>query len=194
GRAMTWLQHLDRTTGECLLAAAKQRSAITDWHRKFANKLRVSCLGGAGAHDRYEREYLRELRSQADGWHRLPVGCEIHLVAGCHGKTFAPVNPMIMGQIHWALAINEGTSFNRFQRIAKNIVKERIVFRQGWGPLNLKKPLRDIVAIYFGWLCAARGSRLLAKRLALSFLPNGDWRKTDCVEVCIPVGAAYDDA
>eukprot|EP00959_Pyramimonas_sp_CCMP1952_P253994 5306127-Pyramimonas_sp.AAC.1 len=92
GRAMTWLQHLDRTTGECLLAAAKQMSAVTDWHKKFANKLRVSCSDGAGANDRYEREYLRELGSQSYGRHRLPVGCEIHLVAGCHEKTFAPVD------------------------------------------------------------------------------------------------------
>ncbi|CAK0909909.1 unnamed protein product, partial [Prorocentrum cordatum] len=156
GRSSTWLQLLDRTTGEVLREATCQRSSITQFCEKFKSKTRLTCLDKAASNEKAERAYLKDLNEVAGGWQRLHIFCEVHLVALAHKKTFKLCDALISGQIHLALSINEGTGFTRFAMCVKKVVKARM-------------------------------------QLSLAYLPNGDWRKRDCVEVYLPENATYDE-
>ena len=130
GWTHSWLQLLDRTTAECLSEAARQRSSITtEFCNRFQAKTRMLTLDGALSNERAERSFKKDLEALSSGWTRLNIACEAHFCAGSHKKTFHLVDSLISGQLHWALALNEGTAFLRFTRILKQVVKRRIAFR-----------------------------------------------------------------
>ena len=51
--------------------------------------------------------------------------CEIHLIAGIYKKTFGLVDREISGQIHFALAVNNGADFVAFGRALKRVTRQR---------------------------------------------------------------------
>jgi hypothetical protein len=135
GKSLTWLQWVDRTTGECILESEHQRRALTPSSGAFGLKSRVSTCDGASSNDRAERELLRELKEHSPSWARLAITCEIHKTAGIHSKVFGGLaNNSIKGQIHWSLSLNFGTGIIRFGRILREVIRSKLKIIRGHPP------------------------------------------------------------
>lgn len=187
GRAATWLQLLERTTGEVLLEAARRRSTVSSASESFNHKLRLVQHDAHGANDRCEQGWMRD---HGDSWALLELHCDVHKVAGIQTKTIGNMmKGTISGQLHFALAVNDGVGMHRFKRVLRELVVERLVIRRGRPAADAESFRRHVLR-----LCLARGSRLLERRLALWCLPNGDWRSQGVVEVYVPMHAEVNRA
>ena len=185
GSSQTWLQFLDRTTGECLLEAERRRSPLTLNSERFIDKLRLTTLDKASSNERCERAWLRQLDSS---WQRIGLGCEVHQIATCHSKVFDLTSSEITGQIHFAISLNSGTGVTRFSKHLLAVVKQRLRIIRGQGPSEeAQRYRRNLLR-----LCLAQGGRLLQRRLSALTLPNGDWRVADEIQVYVPPGLEYD--
>ena len=180
GTSLTWLQQLDRTTGECLLSAADQRDAVSPHASAFGFKVQVSTLDGAGSNHRCER--AAHARRVEQGWLRFEWTCSVHKLANVHSHVFALADETIRGQIHLALSLNTGNNLTRFNKHLRAVVSEQVRIKRGTPPPECLHYKRQLLA-----LAMARGSRMLARRLALWSLPNGDWTKRE-IDVWVPEG------
>ena len=178
GSSLTWLQHLERTTGECLAEADRRREAMTSVAHRFRLRTRLSTLDQARSNDRAER-FLMSQRPVT--WSRLSFPCMVHITAGAYGKVFDEVSEDISGQIAFALAVNEGAGLALFRKHLRMQVRSKIVILRG-------EPSKEAVQYrqHLLKLAMARGPRLLQRKAALLCLPNGDWRRRDRIEVWIP--------
>ncbi|CAK0829047.1 unnamed protein product, partial [Prorocentrum cordatum] len=93
----------------------------------------------------------------------------------------------ISGQINFSLAVNLGTGMQTFGRCVVAYVKDKLQIKRGEPPPDAVLYRKHLIR-----LCMARGSRLLAKRLCIQSLPNGDWRRRGVIEVYVPEGIDYD--
>ena len=165
GSAQTWLQLLDRTTGECLLDAERRRSPLTSKSELFGDKVRLTVHDRAGSNDRCERAWVRSL---GEGWERIALGCEVRQIAGVYTKVFSCLVPQaIKGQIHFARSLNFGTGVFRFSRHLHSFVRSRLRVERGEPPRDAQRYKRHLLR-----LCLARGGRLLQRRLSLRTLPK----------------------
>ena len=181
GTTLSWVQHVDRTTGECLAEARRLRDGVTSAAESFALRTMSSTLDQAKSNPRCQAEVAR--RRQA-GWLQLPVACEVHMAQGCLRKAVKIVDEVVSGHIHFALAVNFSTGFNNFQKVLQEVIKERVVVKYG-----KPTPQAEQYKAHVLRLCCSRGARLSERRLALLAGPNGDWRNTQNVEVYVPIGS-----
>ena len=185
GRSATWIQLLERTTGEVLLEAARQRSTLSPASDAFAHKVRLSQTDAHGANTRAEEGWVSE---RGQSWARLPLYCNVHKLAGVHTKTFQKLLPQtVSGQVHFALAINDGSGMQRLKELLRRTVEERLEILRERPP-----PEADAFRRHVLRLCLARGPHLVARRLALLCLPNGDWRVRGAIQVVVPKAAVVD--
>ena len=166
GSSLTWLQHLDRTTSECLFGAEVLRSAHTANTSDFGFKVRMSVLDRGGSNDKSEREVLRQ---RGPEWTRFPWTCCTHNVANVYTDVFSLVDSCIRGHVHFALSLNFGTNLTRFSKHLKLVVRDRLRIRRGNPPTDCIPYKQHLLRF-----CLARGTNLLQKKLALWALPNGD--------------------
>lgn len=103
------------------------------------------------------------------------------------GKVFALCEEDIHGQIHWSLSLRFGTNMIRFGRLLEEYVKQKIVIRRGAPPAAAMAFKRHVLR-----LCLSHGPRLLARKLCLLQMANGDWRRKDEITVFLPDHAEYD--
>ena len=73
GQQINALQHLERTTGECLVASRDKRIQITDAPTKFDEAVRLTVLDGASSNARSERLGQRNMFSS------ILFSCEDHI-------------------------------------------------------------------------------------------------------------------
>lgn len=120
--------------------------------------------------------------TDAPGWEHISLPCEVNQTASAQKTTFDGLcKADVSGQINWALTINCNTNFKVFGALIRDYVKENVVIVRGRPPADAIAYRRHIMN-----LCMQRGSKLLAKRVSLELLPNGDWRKRGIIEVFIP--------
>lgn len=144
-------------------------------------------MDSASSNFRAERAILASRRDEGHQWQSLFFACEVHKVSIVHRRTFSICDDDISGQVHLSLAVNLGTGMLMFGRLLRAFVRERLVVMRGRPPRAAQEYRQHLLR-----LCMARGSRLLAKRLYLSRLPNGDWRKREVVEVYVPEHVSVD--
>lgn len=178
GSSLAPLQLLQRTTGECLLAADRRREAMTPKAEVFQAKTRLATLDAYAANERVERAKQRE---RGENWRRMLLRCEVHQTAGAMKRFFALVDGLTSGQIHFALSLRFCTNFSVFSEFLKEVVRRRIRIRRGTPPADAVAFRTQLLR-----LCLARGPKLLQRHVALACLPNGDWRLRDVVEVHLP--------
>ena len=75
---LTWLQLMDRTTGECLVEADNQRTAVSDAAKKFKYKMRLSVFDSAKSNPRSEKAITA---AKGPDWAHLSFACEVHMTA-----------------------------------------------------------------------------------------------------------------
>ena len=185
GRSATWLQLLERNTGEVLLESARRRSTLTAASESFAHKVRMSQTDAHGGNLRCERGWEAE---HGPSWAHLGLTCSLHKIAAAHTKVFQELmGNLVSGQINFALALNEGTGILRFKDLVRAYVFEKLDVLRGSPPPEAAAYKRHVLR-----LCLARGARMVEKRLALLTLPNGDWRLRDTVQVYVPAAAVVD--
>lgn len=189
GRTHNWLQCLSRTTAECLVAAEEQRRFVSSVASRFQSRTRIATLDSAASNLRAERRIMQPAREGEPKWQHLLLPCAVHQLATTHKRTFALCESDISGQINFSLALNFGTNLCVFGALLQDYVKTHLVVKRGAPPDDAVRHRKHLFR-----LSMARGSRLLARRLALQLLPNGDWRKRGCVEVYMPDGVPYSHA
>jgi len=178
GGTASFLQHLERTTAECLAEATRRRGHLNDFAHRFPFKSRITTVDGYLANDRAERQTVRE---RPEGWSRLPLLCDVHRIAGAHKYTFDLVPETIRGQIAFALSLNEGAALEVFRKHLREQIAKRFVLLRGTPPAECAAYRQHLVR-----LCLSQGPRLLNRRMSLIMLPNGDWTRRDRVEVWVP--------
>lgn len=185
GKTLSWLQHLQRTTAECLAEAARQRDSTTDVANQFAFRARLSTLDRYAGGEKCEKALVGERDAL---WHRLALSCEVHMTAGTHKKVFQITSADISGQINLALSLNFGTGLSLFRKHLRQHIMQKVVVLKGDPPAECQAVRRHLLR-----LCCSRGPRLLQRKAMLMALPNGDWRRRDRIEVWVPnVGVEYD--
>ena len=185
GSSPTWVQLLETTTAEVLRQAGIQTDSTTPSCLRFKSRTRIVCVDSAGSNFRCERAVMHD-RNQATEWFTIVVPCGVHRTATSYKITFSIVEPDIRGQVHMALAFGFGTGWTVFCRLIREYVSEKLVVLRG-------RPSADAIAYRQAVirLAMARGPRLLAKRLALHMLPNGDWRVKGMIQVFVPEHVAF---
>jgi hypothetical protein len=184
GSSACWVQVLDRTTSNCLVDAEVCRRLSSLQADKFRVKSRATCYDKAGSNKASNRATIA---GRKPGWQPIEIDCEVHVTATCQGYALRGCGDCIAGQIHFALAINFGTGLLIFKTVLQLLVSSRVVVVRTPPPARAETFRRALMR-----LSLDRGPRLLEKRLVVGFLPNGDIRLRDRVQIYIPVGVPYD--
>ena len=179
------LQHLERTTAECLWGAWNRRDAVSEAAGDYDDRVRIVAEDGAGSNFRNE-QFIGETRGPA--WDTIENSCESHLEAltlKAHGNT---IEADVTGQIHRALAMNANTSRYQCRRIVNQVAKEWFKVVRGPPPPCARKNLRFLLRIS---LTGER--RRCEKELSVLYLPNSDPYVHGSLIVYVPEGAIVDE-
>ena len=182
GSTLTWIQQLDATTSEVLVAAARQRDAVSADANTFPSKIRAVCNDRAKQNPKCERCFLHE--RTGDGWKLLPFDCESHIVFGIRGEMLRIVDSsVISGSINFHLSVNENLNRYKLKKILRDIVAEWVVVEYGAPPPNSEKFRRHLL-----FLTVSNSTRKLEKYVSMGALPNGDWEIEGVIQVFLPMG------
>ena len=185
GTTLTWVQVLQDTSAEVLLAALQQTSSTTEATEKFQLKL---CLTTT---DQHASNFLAEetiLSQKGESWSGLHFPCNVHVVSRCHSRSFWSLEPTITGLINLALALSTSTSLVAFRHaLATTIRHKGLDIKRGHPPPEVVEYQNFILSVFLD-----AGTRLEERRFLLLKYANGDWRRTDKVEVFIPAGPEFD--
>ena len=184
GSTVNWLQFVDRTTAEVLKTAHDSTSAVSEHAKAFKMKVRMAVEDQARSNERKERGIHAARSGDEVPWVRLQLHCQVHMVAGVFKKVFDLVDATIVGQVHFALAMNYSSGLHVWRQELAAVIKERLLICFGRPPQSAIDHKRQVLR-----LCLSRGSHRLEKLLALHALPNGDWRNPHKVECYLPMGA-----
>ncbi len=110
------------------------------------------------------------------------------LQAGNNTKMSDLLPRMISGQISFTLAIDFGAGIQRMQQVVESVVKLLAAIAR-------RPPAREaeLLSKHVFKLSLAVGSRLIHKRLSLLTLPNGDIRRSDQVQIFVPLAVDVDE-
>ena len=174
------LQHLERTTAECLVDARQARSKPGHQTSLFESKVRLSALDQAASNPRY----ISGLPNPNGTWKDMTFFCEDHgafNIIGDMGKTF--VDADISGITHWGLTFNHPLGRAYCTQIMRDIVNDWLVIMKGPPPLAARNHSKAILRI---GLCGQ--SHQFETTLHMQFWPNGDPFIKRRIEVWLPVG------
>ena len=181
GDSITPLQAVDRTTAEVFRHLWRSCTCASLAAKGFASKARAVTADHYAAQLKAERVIRNDLK-----WMSLIVGCEAHKVAQVNGRTMSIVDDTITGAIHLALSTTLSGMTDKFRASLREVIEERLDWppRFGAPPDDAQRYRRQCIeSLTLGWSMTSTWQR----RVLLSMLPSGDWRKRDCVEVYLPV-------
>ena len=180
GKTIHPLQHLERTTAECLVHAHDLRSKPSTHASAFESKVRLHTLDQAASNPRY----ISGLPNPNGSWKDIVVFCEDHgafNIIGDLGKTF--VDPDISGLTHWGLTFNHSLGRAYSTKIIREIVDDWLAIMKGPPPLAARQHSKAILR-----LGLAGQSNQFETTLHMQFWPNGDPFLKRRIEVWLPVG------
>lgn len=166
GDATTWLQSVDRFTGETIRDAMSQVKIGTEAQEKFERKVRLSITDGAGYNLRAERH------SCGPEWARLHLLCDVHVIAGIHSKVFSIVDKTVSSMIGTSLSLQGAGTMSLF-RIALRRVLARDLVLVYQAPDAEAQAFRTLVLDTFLGNDFGKAS----VRVALGRCASGDWRR-----------------
>ena len=122
---LTFLQSVDRYTAEALLPAVLNLTGTSSVADEFPRRLRLVMSDGASYFARMERNILRTHRL---GWSSLHLRCNIHVLAGIHGKTFDLLCPTLRGLIAFSLSLQPTGQISLFRASLRRVLAQKIKF------------------------------------------------------------------
>lgn len=163
---------VERTTAKCLHEAL-ERGSFASWASgKFAMQCRSATTDKASENILCEKG-IAASRSWGCAVHNP---CDVHTLARVFGQVFNGfVSTDITGMIRFSLSLNVAAQMNAFRRaLREEIGSRKIRILSGASGLEARR-YRLIVLKTF----AGHGRNIIAKRMLLSLLPNGDWRSPE---------------
>lgn len=179
GSTINPLQHTERTCAECLYECWRRRTGTSENTDAFGEKVRLKAQDNATSNTRNERFISYTLGKD---WLTIILACEDHLIALALKGMSSLIEDDVTGQIHFALAMTDGSARMHCRSILKEIVQDWLVVRRGLpepdGPIHMKRLLQ---------ICL-RGapSRKLSTQLKTMCIPNADPHVHGVIEVTIP--------
>ena len=186
GDAINPLQHVERTTAECLWGAWSKREAVSESASHYEEQVRLVAEDGAGSNFRAEG-FIRASRGSA--FTTVEHACESHLIAlglKAHGTV---IDSDVTGQIHHSLAMNFNTSRTHCRRILFDVVKDWFKCKRGPPPVAGRRHLRYLLRT-----CLSGERRRCEKELLMLCLPNSGPFIHGELTVWVPLGAIVDES
>lgn len=154
---------------------------------RYLSRTRIGIMDAAASNMKSEREVLNARNDAHASWCGLCFRCEIHQTAACHRQTFALCADDLSGQINLALVLNTGTNMAILGEVIEEFVTTHIVLMRGEASPDAVRYRKSVLT-----LCTGRGGGALRRLACMDLLPNGDWRRSGCVEVFVANGISYD--
>ena len=175
GEVVTWVQCMDRYTGETLKQALRKLCMSTeDGPMAFERRIRLSITDAAGYNTRAEKY------SGQPGAAKLHFLCDTHVLAGLHTKTFNLLSGPVDGMIKTSLCLQGAGTMGFFRRSLRKVLAEKLVLIREEPPDDAKEHTRAMLDLYLG-----SDMQHAVLRATLSRLASGDWRKKDRFEFLV---------
>lgn len=108
------------------------------------------------------------------------LSCEVHVAAIVGKHLFTDEQDNLTGMIRLAMSLQLGAYMHRFRLILRRLVVSDFTTIRVGTPPGAAVAHRFRVLQLFG----GHGRKAVEKLIALSLLPNGDWKQTDRI-VCV---------
>ena len=167
GETVTWLQVLDRNTGETVRRALAEICMTNEDARgEFERVIRVSMSDSAGYNLRAEKH------SRDASVSRIHLLCDAHIVAGVHQKVNSLLSVGISGMVKASLSLQGGGTISVFRRCLRRVLARDLV-------LIRDRPSADAMAYKEAMMDLFLGDKLqnAQVRAVVGRCASGDWRR-----------------
>ena len=177
GSTLTWLQALQKTSGEVIKKALLACSAVSSAADSFDLKSRVCTSDAHGGNLQAEQRIAEEL---GGSWSNVHFKCNAHVVASMHNQTFACLSDHIRGLVNFSLSLSQASALSSFRRSLGQAVKQRLKVIRGYPPVHVQQRREFLLNVFCG-----TGRRREIREHLLRQLPNGDWTQKNRIEVYV---------
>ena len=164
---ITWLQCLDRNTGETLRHGTDNIRVGSEGVRDLAaRRVRLTITDSAGYNLRAERNHRRSADTPV-----IHLLCDVHIVSNIHKKTFSLVQSVVQGTQRVSTSLQGGGTMTVFRKACRRVLAKEL-------ELIYIEPNAEAKAFKASVLHELCGSdvEFAPLRLALGKLASGDWR------------------
>jgi len=173
-QSVTFIQDLERGTGEVYARALQRVTCPSDASEKFSLPIRLATTDKGSANSTCERILTQR---RGDKWSNPIWNCDVHTVSGCHTKVAVLVKDDVSALLHMALGLQLTGNMIRFRRCVIEDVRSRLVLLHGRPPVAAAA-FREFVLDLF----LARGPDFQVRRAMIQVYLTGDWRNDAEVE------------
>ena len=184
---LTHLQVLGRATASVMTAALQDQMPTSPHLHGFARKVRLTTVDQAPANALTEKNIM----SSRQGWSNALFPCNVHIIAGCHSKSFSIFSDLISGVINFSLSLSHSSTMAKFRQSMAQVVGDPSKFEILRGSSSpAATAFRHFIIDVF---CQSGANAKLRAYLLLR-LPNGDWQRRDKIEVYVAPLTDVDEA
>lgn len=185
GEQVCPLAIVERTTGRVFAHLQQSLSMTSDAAGAFRRCTRAAVTDSYSAIVAAERHIAAARKTPADP--NVHIKCQVHRCSTAHGLAFAFVDPVLTGLIRTALALRNGSAMVRFRECLTAEIASRLKVCEGGPEPSAVAYKRSIISIFVN-----HGAKVLARRMILCLLPNGDWRSPTVEHYVHPAAPAED--
>ena len=127
GSSLTSLQVVEHTTGPVLKTSLLENNYVSKHSEGFQMKVRMATTDMHPGNVAAERL----LMMARPGWSHLHFGCNVHVAARAHSKTFSLVPNEISGLLNFALSLSQGTALVQFRKALVKVLGSKLRFLYG---------------------------------------------------------------
>ena len=182
GSSLTSLQVVERTTGPVLKRALLENNFVSEHSNSFQFKCRMVTTDMHPGNLAAEKLVMKD----RPGWSHLHFGCNVHVAARAHSKTFSLVPAEITGLLNFALSLSQGSAMVQFRKALVKVLTRKITFLYGSATEECQQYRSWILDVF-----AKTGAKKEVKNHILRRLPNGNWQNVHQVEVYLKPGLQH---
>ena len=174
---------VQQTNTTCMAAALDALTVIrTRSAQSFKFKTRLACS------DRHTANLAAErcLKAARRDWSFLHTACEIHMSTEAQRQALGLMDDAVSGMIRTAVSLRLGGWMRIFRECLAAEVLDTLDVQQGEAPPEAKAHRLAATTVFCG-----AGTRRRVVQAIMSWLPNGDWRLRDIVQVFVQPGSAF---
>ena len=170
----TWLQVVDRTTGECYKEALGRICPNFALIADFERIVRVLTSDRDAAIRKAERRTAEENPMVS----HIHFPCHIHIAAGIMGRVSELMKDGVSCLVELALCLGQAGAMAAFRKALREVLQQDLRIRLGAPPSEHEGHRRSILDLAYAGSPAA----FAARRSVVEGLANGDWSRRDVVE------------
>ena len=185
GTSLSWIQVIDRGTGQCIKQALSGFTAEPVSSSNFKTKVRVVTT------DQHPSNFLCERLIQEERgrqWQTVHLSCNVHCVSRVFSRTLEFLNHDIGGLLNMTLFLSIGSNMSNFRRSVQAILMKKLTFLRGHPPAHAQERRQQYVDMF-----CSTGPRVEVRRQLLDLFANGDWNRQDRFEIWILPGVEINE-